>query len=171
VILTRHKILDAQFVEFPVRSRLEARLAGSKQASYADIQVATNLTLRLFAVHTEYRDEATRVRCAETLLAHAKASPFPFVCMGDFNSSPPGFPGAQQDATGVSLMDLLLKSGRFKTVPVGLPTKEQLTFPSWAPERTIDWILVPANWEIGSQAVLVSDLSDHRPVFMRVVPK
>ena len=39
-----------------------------------------------------------------------------------------------------------------------------MTFPSTAPDRVIDWILVPPAWRIREQQVLDVQLSDHRPV-------
>jgi endonuclease/exonuclease/phosphatase family metal-dependent hydrolase len=65
-------------------------------------------------------------------------------------------------------MDKLLASGRFSTWPSHGKDKESLTFSSFAPDRTIDWILIPTNWTALSSQVPATMLSDHLPVVMEI---
>jgi endonuclease/exonuclease/phosphatase family metal-dependent hydrolase len=70
---------------------------------------------------------------------------------GDFNAWP----------THPSLA-LVRDSQRFTAV-----RDDQLTFPSNRPNRTIDFIVAPASWELLEYRVLDTQASDHRPVFAR----
>jgi endonuclease/exonuclease/phosphatase family metal-dependent hydrolase len=70
------------------------------------------------------------------------------ILAGDFNARPLD-PSIQ----------LIRNSGRFTGVFEG-----PLTFPAKAPEQTIDFIFVPANWEVLDHRVIQSNASDHLPV-------
>jgi endonuclease/exonuclease/phosphatase family metal-dependent hydrolase len=167
-VLSHRKIVGGQFVPLPVRSSWEKRLAGAKQGSYADVSLGGDKRIRIFVVHLEYRDEATRIRCADPILANAKGSTAPFFCIGDFNSTPTNFPCAEPEA-GVTLVELLRRHPRFQTRPEKPPAEDQLSWPSFAPAKLIDWILVPADWRILEYRVRNTDLSDHSAVFMEVM--
>jgi endonuclease/exonuclease/phosphatase family metal-dependent hydrolase len=87
--------------------------------------------------------------------------------MGDFNSTPTNFPLAETEG-GVTLVEMLRRHPGFRTRPENPPAQEQLTWPSFAPAKLIDWILVPADWRILEYHVRNTDLSDHAAVFMEV---
>jgi len=166
-ILSHFPIKSAQFVKLPPRADWENRVAGSKHGSFADLQLDDKTTIRLFAVHLEWRDEPTRGRSGDVLLACAADSPVPFFCIGDFNCTPT-FAKTKPGAVETSTLDTLLNSGRLKTIDPAPLTPDQLTFSSFAPTAAIDWVLVPPDWEFVSQRVLDIQLSDHRPVFAEV---
>jgi endonuclease/exonuclease/phosphatase family metal-dependent hydrolase len=168
-ILSNHRIVASHLVPLPVFSKWEQLVAGAKQAVCVDLQVAKDERVRLLAVHMEPRDEATRVRCSEPVLKCAAASPYPFFCLGDFNSTPTNFPGAAEaDRGGLSLLQVLRESKAFQIRPEDPPVPDQLTWPSFAPSRLIDWIMVPNRWNIVDYGVRHTDLSDHRAVFAEV---
>jgi endonuclease/exonuclease/phosphatase family metal-dependent hydrolase len=167
-ILSRYPIEAPRLVEYPPLSSWEHWAAGSKQGVCADIVLAPDTRIRIMAVHLEHRDAAIRERSAEGILKCAQESSLPFFCLGDFNATLQGFPAAGSGKVPGAAADLLLKSGRFKTSPMSEPTQDQLTFPSYAPDRTIDWIMVPSGWQIVTQQVVATRLSDHRLVRMQV---
>jgi endonuclease/exonuclease/phosphatase family metal-dependent hydrolase len=61
-------------------------------------------------------------------------------------------------------MDVLLESQHFAIAPKLAPTVAGMTYSSMQPDRVIDWILIPKTWSFSNYRVLLSDLSDHRPV-------
>lgn len=81
----------------------------------------------------------------------------PTILAGDFNARPDGPP-----------MQLIQETGRFSGAFDG-----PLTFPSLAPEQTIDFILAPVDWDLLEHRVLQSDVSDHLPIVstFRIVPQ
>jgi endonuclease/exonuclease/phosphatase family metal-dependent hydrolase len=166
-ILSRYPVASAEFVKLPVRSKREQGLAGAKHGVVADIRLNEKQTIRLFAVHLEYRDEETRARSTEVIAARTKESPYPFVCLGDFNSLPNVF-AEGQNAGKRWAMEVLLEGGSMRTMPTSQPTPDQLTFSSFSPHISIDWIFIPSAWEFSKFEVHDVQLSDHRPVFADV---
>jgi endonuclease/exonuclease/phosphatase family metal-dependent hydrolase len=167
-VLSRFPLEDAHGIAYPPRSRWEHLLGGSKQGARVDVVLSQNSRIRLMPIHLDHRDDATRVASAEEILKCARESSLPFFCLGDFNATRSDFAAAKAGRVGGAAMDLLLKSGLFRTSPESEPARDQFTFPSFAPDRTIDWIMIPTQWEIVSQEVVATHLSDHRAVVMRV---
>ena len=142
-ILSRYPIVDFAFIKFPPLSGLENAVAGNHDGCWADIQTPDG-TLRVFAIHLEYRDEATRVACAEILNQQILSAPHPVVLLGDFNSAPSFCNGHNVAADGQNAVDLLWANGLTSPEPeAGWGT--YLTFPSLQPSRAIDWILTPSS--------------------------
>jgi endonuclease/exonuclease/phosphatase family metal-dependent hydrolase len=168
-VLSRFPVESAQLVRLPAYSERERGLAGAKQGMRADIRLDDRRVIRLFPVHWEHRDGATRVRSAEVIAACVKDSPFPCFCLGDFNDCPSLFVEAPTTNKNRAV-DVLLGGGRLKTIPAARMTPDQLTFSSYAPVIAIDWILIPPDWEFASHRVLDLRLSDHRPVFAELSP-
>jgi len=192
-VLSRFPIPEARLVEYPALSRTEMLLAGGNKGLLCTVRIppvangtqpgtpvssaslvasaqglVSEFEFTLLAVHLEHRSEATRILSAEHILNLARDSSVPMILAGDFNSSPAGFPGAQPDAGGRTALGLLINSGRFHTIPDGPPAPSELTFPSWKPDRLIDWILVPPDWDIEFRRVIDSPLSDHCPVVVEI---
>ena len=92
----------------------------------------------------------------------------PLIVVGDFNSTPLGFPLAQIDHEGHNALTLLLGSGLFVTDLKSAPSPDDLTFPSGEPYYVIDWVLAPTDWRTVSRRVVRTDLSDHRPVIVEL---
>jgi protein-S-isoprenylcysteine O-methyltransferase Ste14/endonuclease/exonuclease/phosphatase family metal-dependent hydrolase len=167
-VLSRFPITSSQFVPLPALSNRERRLAGSKHGSVADIQLDETSSIRVFAVHLEWRDEATRSRSAEVIASCATNSPYPFFCLGDFNCFPAAFAGNEFRLNGPTAVDKLLQQTGLRIAPISESATERSTFPSFAPIVTIDWILIPSGWSFTRHSVLDVRLSDHRPVFAEV---
>ncbi len=170
-LLSRFPITGAELIEFPAFRRSEALIAGSKQGLVCEVQLGDGRSVRIIAVHLEHRDEATRVESAQIIIDLAQQAGPPLIAAGDFNSTPLGFPQAQQDAAGRNALTKLLDSGIFSTnrfdAPVGV---DDLTFASDQPRTIIDWVLVPSDFALQSYEVLAVSHSDHRPVIVELSP-
>lgn len=115
----------------------------------------TGRSLRFVGIHF-YRAEAERLAQAMRLEEHLAGDSVPTILAGDFNSTP-----------GSAVMVHLARG--WSVVPKG---DDRLTYPSYAPEREIDFVLVrPApRFEILSTRVLDEPVvSDHRPVVVELV--
>lgn len=168
-LLSRHEILDAEFVDLPARSPLQNIFAGAKHAMEVDVRLASGMRVRVIGTHLHPTDVDTRVRGARVLAARAAASPYSVVLLGDLNSSPSGFPGVDPNLR-TTAVDVLLDEGALHTEP-SMPGAWSMTFPSGRPERVIDWILVSSDAEIVRHEVLEEiGHSDHRPVLLEVRP-
>jgi endonuclease/exonuclease/phosphatase family metal-dependent hydrolase len=170
-ILSTFPIESAALVPYPPYSVTESLIAGSKQGMYTDLVVKPGKRMRVLAVHLENRDAATREAAAAEISRRARASPAPFFALGDFNAPRADHHVHQHGWLAPTAVDRLLESGLFQTRPVQAPRREELTWPSWAPNRAIDWILVPMEWTILSHRVVATDLSDHCLVIMEVRPR
>jgi endonuclease/exonuclease/phosphatase family metal-dependent hydrolase len=88
----------------------------------------------------------------------------PLIALGDFNSTPDGFPGHEIDGAGDNAITFLMDSGMKTLLPNNSTTNTHLTFPSTQPNRVIDWILVSPTLTLMERRTIDSDLSDHRMV-------
>ena len=167
-VLSRFPIVEAVPIDYPVLSRWEHVLAGSKQGCLCMLQVSPSQQVRIAAVHLESRSEETCVASIEEFAQVADQPTLPTVFAGDFNSSPSNFPFARQTPTGSNAMDLLASSGVVRipksAVAAAQPTPQEMTFPSTEPDRVIDWILASSHFTCEEYQVLNVELSDHRPV-------
>ena len=163
-ILSKFPITNAATVRYPPLKIWESWLAGSKQGVVCTITPPGRTPFRVAAVHLEHRDESIRADSAERLIQLASESPLPLIAAGDFNSSLTGFPFSETTADGKNAMDSLRKSGKFQLRPDTELESEQVTFSVPAPDRVIDWILVPPESDIESYDVIDTELSDHFPV-------
>ena len=93
-------------------------------------------------------DEATKIACARAELIRADR---PVVLAGDFNNRPEN-----------RSIKLVRESGKFAGAFDGPPT----FFEGTRAER-IDYIFVPAGWELLESRVIADDTSDHRPLVCR----
>lgn len=168
-ILSKYPITNADVIDLPGYAKLETVLAGKKRGVACDIQWNDQL-IRVASVHLSHRSEHLRVKSAERLSAMATNTSIPFFVVGDLNSTPPGFPGSMTNAENRNAIAVLDESGQFRRVPASVPDKKGMTFHSLNPQRVIDWILIPQDWEFQSYEVTLSDLSDHRPLLVTVLP-
>ncbi|NLE36788.1 MAG: hypothetical protein GX621_02045 [Pirellulaceae bacterium] len=168
-VLSRRPIADAAVVSFPGFSRWETILAGKKRGLVCTID-APGGPLRVLAVHACHRSEAVRVASAERMIDLAGDGGPALVMAGDFNSTPPGFPGSNRDAQGGNAMERLDDSGVVERRPKRPPGPDGMTFHSARPECVIDWILIPPGWRFDDYRVVLSELSDHRPVVADIRP-
>ncbi|MGW8282229.1 MAG: endonuclease/exonuclease/phosphatase family protein [Gemmatimonadota bacterium] len=115
----------------------------------------TGRPLRFVGIHF-YRTEQERLAQAISLEEQLQAEPGPTVLAGDFNSRP-----------GSEVMGHLAEG--WKLVEKGA---DSFTFPSYAPDHEIDFVLLrPAgSFEILAQTVLDEPVaSDHRPILVELV--
>ena len=171
-VLSRLPIVDADSIEYPVFSRWEHVLVGSKQGCLCTLQISPSQQVRIVPVHLEVRSEETRVASVNEIIQVANRSTLPTVFAGDFNSSPASFPLARQTAAGRNAMDLLASS-RVVRIPEAAvadaqPTTQEMTFTSTEPDRVIDWILPSSHFACEDYQVLNVELSDHRPVLAKL---
>jgi len=111
--------------------------------------------LRFVGIHL-YRTEEERLAQARSLENQIDSDSLPTLLAGDFNSEP-----------GTAVMKHLIAG--WQIVDKG---EDAFTFPSYSPEREIDYVLLrPSDgFEILSEAVLDEPVaSDHRPIFVELV--
>lgn len=166
VLLSRLPVKEANRLALPPYSDIEVLAAGNHDALTAVIDLGGDEELHVVAVHLEVRSEETRVQAAEELIAYQRQHPEPMILLGDFNSTPPGFPNAQTSRLGQNTIELLEGFGGFQRRPGrGQATHRDFTFPSAGPRRIIDWILPDQNFRIVEYRVLPSlQESDHLAV-------
>ena len=153
-VLSRHTIRAAETVVFGRRQ------LGEKGFLFVELDVAGRC-LPLVNLHLHFGSRAQRLRQLEMLLGwlrekhrlHRNTWAIPPIICGDFNN-----PGTRDDATA-SLLSHLSDYCDYKLHPVAGPT-----FPSPLPQRTLDFIFLPAGCADARCEIVRSMLSDHLPV-------
>lgn len=163
-IFSKYPITNAQIIDLPSFSKRETLLAGKKRAVICEIE-AGDKSFQIIGSHLSHRSEFLRVKSARMIVNTATASQLPTIVAGDLNSTPPDFPDSSNDADGNNTIATFDRAGIFKRSPTSPPlTGKDMTFPSTAPLRVIDWILIPSSWSFAKYQVETSPLSDHLPV-------
>jgi endonuclease/exonuclease/phosphatase family metal-dependent hydrolase len=168
-VLSRIPVVRWESVRFPPRSRWEAWLVGNHDGLLVELQ-NEEVGLNVFAVHLDFRDEATRVRAAERIAEVAGRSFWPFVAAGDFNSSPKGHRAAELDAGGANAVTFLIEQQGFVPASPLAEDAALYTFPSARLTRTIDWILAQDAGQLDFGGTIPSALSDHLMIWADVAP-
>jgi endonuclease/exonuclease/phosphatase family metal-dependent hydrolase len=160
-VLTRLPVRETRFVELPPHSRLEALVLGAKAASLIRLETGRG-PLSLVPIHLEPRSEETRLEALPVFRGLASDEAAPLILAGDFNSSPPGWAGAEARTVVGGLLEAGWRSPR----ALGPPGRNQWTYPTFDPARAIDWVLVEPPLEVVEARVLdgTEELSDHAPV-------
>lgn len=160
-LLSRLPIEEVRWVELPTYSELEEWVVGSKEATLVLLD-APGAGLAVLPVHLSFRSEETRLAAVPVLDSVAAELDPPLVLAGDFNTAPPGWPHVA-DTTAVGR---LLGLGWTSPRAAGPPTREDLTFPTYAPVESRDWILAELPLRVLESRVVegASELSDHAPV-------
>ena len=161
-ILSKHPITETSVVDFPPLKEWEDWLVGCKRGVVCQINPPGQSPFRIVAVHLEHRNEPVRVQSSKQIIDLAKLGGHPLIAAGDFNSTPVGFP--QSNQTCENALDVLVASKQFQILPQSPPGPAELTFSSYGPKSTIDWVMLPPDWAVESYEPVDSDLSDHRPV-------
>jgi endonuclease/exonuclease/phosphatase family metal-dependent hydrolase len=168
-ILSRFPIVEGERIRFRPKSKREALLAGNHDGLLCRLELADGRLAAILAIHLESRPpEDTRVWAAERLLALREGLGIPLLALGDFNSSPSGFPLAMSSGDGRNAMDLLLGAGGFHAALPGDPDAARFTFPAKDPDRKLDWILAPRSWKFRDAGIAPSELSDHLLVWSEI---
>ncbi|MDX2167718.1 MAG: endonuclease/exonuclease/phosphatase family protein [Deltaproteobacteria bacterium] len=121
----------------------------NRRALFGTTRVGTQ-TVLLGALHNDSRANQNNTAQMRQILDFTAGRET--LLAGDFNAWP--------DHASLALVR---DSQRFTAV-----RGDQLTFPATRPNRTIDFIVAPASWELLEYRVLDSRASDHRPVFARL---
>lgn len=156
-IISRYPIDSVELKRFKPRSVFENIVAGNHDSLLATISLSDKKRIKIWGVHLEFRDEATRIKAAYTILKEQQATNSEIIVAGDFNSQPASGKGRE------SAITQLMSSGFYHYYP---PRKDPatLTFPTEKPDRALDWIFVPKSYRVMSGQVLNAGYSDHLPV-------
>lgn len=160
-VLARPEVRAARRVALPPHSGLEALAAGAKSGSVVRLDTRIG-PLSVVPVHLEPRSGETRRAALPALEEVRKEEASPLVLAGDFNATPPGWPGAEAPTIVGELLDRGWHSPRARAGP----RPRELTYPMPAPRKAIDWILAEPTLRVVEARVLDADpgLSDHAPV-------
>lgn len=148
-VLTALPVVDARNLRLPDGDEPRSALAVTVMLPRTGIQ------LRFVGIHF-YRTDAERLAQARSLEAQLASDSLPTILAGDFNSRP-GSEVMRHLATG------------WTEVEKG---EDSFTFPSYAPDHEIDFVLFrPASaFEIVAEEVLDEPVaSDHRPVLVDLI--
>jgi endonuclease/exonuclease/phosphatase family metal-dependent hydrolase len=148
-VLSRFPVVRSENLRLPDGDEPRTALAVTVQLP------RSGLPLRFVGIHF-YRTDEERLAQAISLEEQLGAEPIPTVLAGDFNSRP-----------GSEVMTHLAEG--WKLVEKGA---DSFTFPSYAPDHQIDYVLLrPAgSFEILAERVLDEPVaSDHRPILVDLV--
>lgn len=144
---------------WPIASSRNLRLPdGAEPRTALAVTVASPTTgrrVRFVGIHF-YRTDDERLAQATRLEEHLAGDTVPTLLAGDFNSTP--------DSDVMAHL-----SRRWAIVTKGA---DHLTFPSYAPDREIDFVLFrpEGRWEVAARRLLDEPVaSDHRPVVVELV--
>jgi len=164
-IISRYPISSAELRRFKARSTVENMVAGNHDSLIATIALNNKKKIKVWGVHLEFRDEMTRLKAAEIILEEQQKNNDAIILAGDFNSQPVAHEGRY------SAISKLMNSGYYQSYPAS-KSATTLTFPTEKPDRTLDWIFVPKQYQIFSGHVLKAKYSDHLPIAVQVkLPK
>lgn len=117
----------------------------NRRALFCAVQLGRRRVL-LASLHNDSFSITNNMRQMRQILEFV--GDWPAILAGDFNARPDEKP-----------IRVVRDCGHFIGAFEG-----PLTFPARAPEKRIDFIFAPKDWELVEHRVLESDLSDHRPV-------
>ncbi|MBM82601.1 MAG: hypothetical protein CMJ78_18715 [Planctomycetaceae bacterium] len=167
-VLSKHPIVAAERLKYPVYSRFESLLMGSKQGCVCTIKLSEKHNVDVIPVHLSHRSEPVRIRSADAIVEYLEAHSTPFIAAGDFNSTRVDFPVAEPDENGETAMSRLLGEGPFHALPVDAPEESEMTYPFPKVASLIDWVLVAKPHRAVVREVYPLGLSDHLPVISTV---
>jgi len=156
-LLSRYPIQNAKFIDLQPYSKFEDIFAGHHDAFFCELKLPFG-PVGIFGVHLEYRSETIRVQNAEIIAKMSSEMDFPIIVLGDFNSTPSGWPKSALSEKGKNAMSLLFDTYGFMSY---LKTKNSYTFPSEQPRRLIDWIIAKRIRTFSNSNIIQSNLSDH----------
>ena len=159
-LLSRYPVVESKHIRFTPYSKLENVILGNHDGVLSVLQTPLG-QIGVLAVHLDYRSEDIRVQAAYKIKKLSDGTPMPIIAVGDFNSSPEGFPGAKTIASGINALSYLLNKGGFQVHPSVINESTAYTFPSTHPRQVIDWILEKGQLKFIDSRVVRSKLSDH----------
>ncbi len=126
---------------------------------------------KIINLHLEAFDKADRKTQIQSLLEMVKGQSIDFIT-GDFNMVPmiatkkSKFYNADEYEDDPSA-ELMKKSGLSEVIPDDIYAKEEslyFTFPSWKPDRRLDYIFYRSGLKMMKAEIFTSALSDHLPL-------
>lgn len=122
-------------------------------------------------LHLEAFDKEDRKGQIEKLVEKIKAEKIDFI-VGDFNMLPPSAVKRhkfedEDDYRNDSSYDVMLRSGLHEVIPDEIYAKDEsqfFTYPSWKPDRRLDYIWYQPSLKMMKAEVLPSASSDHVPL-------
>lgn len=164
-LLTRFPISHVRWIDLPHHSLWEEVVLGSKEAAVVRLRIGDD-SLATVPVHLEFRSGDTRSRAVPVLEAVRTEEPAPLILAGDFNTAPPEWP----EVAGTTALSRLLSLGWQSARASQPPRPEELTFPTYDPLESRDWILAEPPLEVVDARVLAGAgrLSDHAPVVAEI---
>ncbi len=126
----------------------------------------------LVNLHLEAFDKVDRTEQTRTLSKKISAEGIDFVA-GDFNMVPDvaakkrNFPESEDDYDSDQSFGVMVKAGMDEVIPEAIYGKDEtlfFTFPSWRPNRRLDYIFFKKGLKMMRAEVLPSALSDHLPL-------
>ncbi|MDH3223718.1 MAG: endonuclease/exonuclease/phosphatase family protein [Gemmatimonadota bacterium] len=145
-VLSRFPALRAENIRLPDGDEPRTALAVTVQLPNSGLQ------LRFVGIHF-YRTDEERLAQATSLEAELESEPMPTILAGDFNSRP-----------GSKVMESLERGWAIVD-----KAEDSFTFPSYAPDHEIDFVLMRpgGTFRVLGQRVLDEPVaSDHRPVLV-----
>ncbi len=169
-ILSRYPLSEVRLLDYPnVSWVVEVVVGGVKEGIVCTAELPDGSRLRVVGVHLSASSESRRVASARMICDVHRESNVPLIAIGDFNSTPQGYPEFGTDEAGDNAIEIMFADKELMTLPVGLPVDpKDFTFPSESPDRVIDWVFVSSPWRLTKKQVLSSDLSDHFPVIAQL---
>lgn len=147
-ILTRKPYVNVRKVILPKAEGIKEWRA----LLMAEVELSDNDTIVFASTHLDYTSSEARVDQIHTITKELKASRFPVILGGDFNT----VPDAPEIVT--LLADWLPCSG------------ESPTSPAKTPKRKIDYLFAypQTSWQLESTKTIETQLSDHLPIVSEV---
>ena len=148
----------------------------------AKIKVS-DIEVLVFNIHLEAFDITSRESQAKKLvkILNELKNRYPIIVTGDFNSVPMGAKKKrgfsdepETDYRNDKTLNILSKAKFLNCVfPIDESyTENEATFPSNYPDRKLDYIFyTPAYFELKKKMILLSNSSDHLPVFAEFILK
>ena len=171
VLLSRFPVSEVEVVEFTGVNEWESWLVGCKRGFSCSVELesgssdSAGSSISVIGLHLESRGEAVRVKEVADVARFAKKLNHPLVIAGDLNTTPSNAPQSNADVNGENGFENLIQATELSFSPTLVPACQELTFPAFAPETTIDWILfAEPKIKLVDQEVITTELSDHLPV-------
>ncbi|MBL4574565.1 MAG: endonuclease/exonuclease/phosphatase family protein [Opitutaceae bacterium] len=159
-ILSHHPISSSESIPFGMKS------LGEKGYVFAEIKYGEDI-VNLINLHLDFKSRRVRTEQVEQIIDYLDKKSYgingsglvaPIIC-GDFNTTSK----RQRDA----VQHLWAHVRRYTDYQI-YPQGTAPTFPAHFPKWSLDFVLVPAAYEVTSCRVIRSYVSDHRPVLLQL---
>jgi len=160
-VLSRFPIRSANRVVLPALNPLEVWFGGNHDVIETDIALSEDISFKFWGLHLEVRNEKVRIQAVEKIM-QTQINDALVVMAGDLNSQP----ASDNSSTAY---DVFTGTHGFHSFPRS--GAQMHTFPTQAPNRTLDWVLYSAGWQFVKGEVSEQHYSDHLPVLVDLNPR